>query len=256
MAFPPNPNDGDLYTTSQGMQFQYHSAENKWTLLSGYTLYGITGVQGETGARGETGLAGFTGPQGETGDQGETGSQGETGVQGNTGSQGIQGNQGETGIAGSTGPQGETGAQGIQGDQGNTGLAGSTGPQGETGAQGPSSGALNFIIDGGGAAIETGIKGDVRIPYAITLTKSSMLAGETGSITVDIWNDSYANYPPTDGDSITAAATPAIASDWKYEDSTLTGWTTSLASGSTLRFNVDSATDITRVTVILDYNKT
>lgn len=112
--------------------------------------------------------------------------------------------------------------------------------------------ALEFIIDGGGLAIATGIKGDLEIPFACTVTRATMLADQAGGIVVDVWVDTYANYPPTDADSITAAAPPTIAAlNSKSQDTTLSGWTTSLAAGSIMRFNVDSATSVTRCTISL-----
>ena len=57
--------------------------------------------------------------------------------------------------------------------------------------------------------------------------------------------------PPTPADSITASAKPTISSGTKQQDSTLTGWTTSISAGDILRFNVDSITTITRCTVSL-----
>ncbi len=111
--------------------------------------------------------------------------------------------------------------------------------------------AINFIIDGGGSAITTGIKGDVQVPFDCTIEEVTLLADQTGSITVDIWKDTYANFPATDADSITASAVPAISSGTKDQDSTLTGWTTSVTAGEHLRFNVDSAATIERCTVVL-----
>jgi hypothetical protein len=116
--------------------------------------------------------------------------------------------------------------------------------------------AAVYVIDGGGATISTGIKGDITIPFACTINQVTLLADTTGSIVVDIWKDSYANFPPTDADSITAAATPSISSGTKAQDSTLSGWTTSISAGDTLRFNVDSVSTITRLTVILDLTRT
>lgn len=116
--------------------------------------------------------------------------------------------------------------------------------------------AIEFIIDGGGDTITTGIKGDLEIPFACTITRATLLADQTGSIVVDIWKDTYANYPPTGADSITASAIPTISSATKSQDSTLTGWTTSIAAGDTLRFNVNSVTTIQRVTLSLRVTKT
>jgi len=110
---------------------------------------------------------------------------------------------------------------------------------------------INFIIDGGGAEITTGIKGDIVVDFTCTILRVTMLADQAGSIVVDIWNDVYANFPPTDADSITAAAPPTIAAATKSQDTTLTDWTTTISPGDVLRFNVDSVTDIERVTVSL-----
>lgn len=110
---------------------------------------------------------------------------------------------------------------------------------------------INFVIDGGGSAITTGIKGDVEIPFDCTIEQVTMLADQTGSIVVDLWKDTYANFPPTDADTITASAVPTISSATKSQDGTLTGWTTALSAGDVLRYNVDSASTVERVTIAL-----
>jgi hypothetical protein len=111
--------------------------------------------------------------------------------------------------------------------------------------------SAQFIIDGGGSTITTGIKGDIRIPVASTITSWHLLADQSGSIVVDVWKDTLANHPPTDADSITASAPPTITANVRGSDNVLTGWTTSVAAGDVLRFNVDSVTTIQRVTVVL-----
>jgi len=115
----------------------------------------------------------------------------------------------------------------------------------------PGTASLTFIIDGGGSAITTGQKGHLEIPFACTITQVTMLADASGSIVVDIWKDTYANFPPTDADSITASAPPTISSAQKSQDSTLTGWTKAISAGDILAFNVDSCSTITRVTISL-----
>lgn len=118
-------------------------------------------------------------------------------------------------------------------------------------ASGPKTRTLGTVIDGGGAVITTGVKGYLEVPMACTITAVRMLADQSGSIVVDIWKDTYANYPPTDADSITASAVPTISTATKSQDTTLTGWTTSISAGDILGFNVDSATTVTRVTLQL-----
>lgn len=112
------------------------------------------------------------------------------------------------------------------------------------------SGAL-FVIDGGGATITTGVKGDLVIPFDCTPLDWTLLADQSGSIVVDIWKDTYANFPPVVGDSITASAKPTISAATKGQSSSLTGWTTSFSAGDVLRLNVDSVTSIQRVTLML-----
>jgi hypothetical protein len=100
-------------------------------------------------------------------------------------------------------------------------------------------------------ALTTGVLGESYVPFACTITGVTMLADQSGSAVVDIWADSYANYPPTNDDSITASAPPTISTATKSTDTTLTGWTTSLSAGTTLRYNLDSITTCSRLTVIL-----
>lgn len=114
---------------------------------------------------------------------------------------------------------------------------------------------ITFIIDGGGTAITTGIKGDMEIPFGATIDSYTALADQSGSIVVDIWKDTYANFPPTDADSITASAPVTISTAVKAQDATLTGWTTAITAGDILRFNVDSVTDIERLTISLNITK-
>jgi hypothetical protein len=149
-----------------------------------------------------------------------------------------------------------TGGMGPQGIQG---------PQGSTSASDLSSGTLanarltndirtrtfGITVDGGGVAPGAGIKGDVYIPYACTITGWTILADTTGSIQFDLWKTSYAGYPATGANTITAAAKPAITSATTGQSSTLTGWTTAVSAGDTIRFNLDSATGITRATLVV-----
>jgi hypothetical protein len=114
---------------------------------------------------------------------------------------------------------------------------------------------IEFLIDGGGSAITTGVKGDIEIPMTGTIQRATCLCDQTGSIVVDIWVDTYGNFPPTSADSITAAAPVTVGSATKSQDSTLTGWTKSLTAGHIMRFNVNSASTVERCTVSLMVQK-
>lgn len=116
---------------------------------------------------------------------------------------------------------------------------------------------IGLTIDGGGAVITTGVKGYLpACPFAGTITAATLIADQSGSIVIDVWKDTYANAPPDNSDSITASAPPTLSSAQKSQDSTLTGWTTSVSSGDVFGFNVDSATTVTRVTLVLSVSVT
>lgn len=117
--------------------------------------------------------------------------------------------------------------------------------------------SIGYAIDGGGAAIVTGLLGgSLRIPFAGTIDSVTLLADQTGSIVIDIWRDTFATYPPTVADSICASAKPTLSSALKSEDTTLTGWSKTITAGDILRFKVDSATTVQNVTLILKVTKT
>lgn len=110
---------------------------------------------------------------------------------------------------------------------------------------------VGITIDGGGSAITTGVKGYTSIPVAGNIVRARMLADISGSAVIDVWKDTFANYPPVNADSITAAAPPTLAAAIASDDTTLTGWTIAVAAGDVLGFNVDSAATITRLTLEL-----
>lgn len=111
---------------------------------------------------------------------------------------------------------------------------------------------VGAVLDGGGSVLTTGAKkAYVSIPLAGTITKWRILADVSGSIVIDIWKALYANYPPTVANTITASALPTVSSAIKNESSTLTGWTTSVAAGDVLEFNINSVTTITRARIEL-----
>lgn len=123
-------------------------------------------------------------------------------------------------------------------------------------------GTLTVVFDGGAAAIAAGLQADLQIPFACTLTGWTLLADPlepavSCSIQIDIWKDTYANYPPTVADSIVGGGgKPAISAGVKATDAAITDWAGEvIAAGSILRFNADSATDTQRATLILTYQR-
>jgi len=140
------------------------------------------------------------------------------------------------------------------GPQGPAGPAGPQGPTGPPGPPGPSGSAvvgIEFVIDGGGVPVTTGVKGDLGVPFACVLNEATLLADQNGNAVVDVWKTSYAGFPPTGANSITAASPPTLASTLKSDDSVLSGWTTAINAGDVLRYNVNSASSVQRLTLSL-----
>jgi len=125
----------------------------------------------------------------------------------------------------------------------------------DLGLLGGAIGAIEFVIDGGGAAITIGEKGHLRIPFIAEIQRVTLLADQEGSIVVDIWRSTIGTFPPTNEDSLTSATPPTITGDDHSQDETLTDWTTTIPAGSILAFNVDSCATIERVTVALKVRK-
>ena len=115
---------------------------------------------------------------------------------------------------------------------------------------------INYIIDGGGSAITSGVKGFIEIPFTMTIEGWTILGDQSGSIVVDVWKDTYANYPPTVADTIAGTEKPTLSSAQKNQDLALGTWTTAVVAGDILGFNVDSATTVERVTVAIRGKKT
>lgn len=110
---------------------------------------------------------------------------------------------------------------------------------------------LLAVIDGGGEPISTGIAGDVTLDRRCAVVAWTLLADTAGDLIVDVWRDDLAAYPPSVGDSITGGSPPELAGQDHARDEALDGWDIEIAAGDTLRFNVDSASAVSRATLAL-----
>lgn len=116
---------------------------------------------------------------------------------------------------------------------------------------------IAFVLGDGTNVISAGTVACACVAYAGTITKAEIVSfaadgtAVSGSIVVDLWKDTYANWPPTVADTITASAKPTISSGTKATDSTLTGWTTSIAAGDYIVAKVDSCTSIKQAILTL-----
>ena len=106
-----------------------------------------------------------------------------------------------------------------------------------------------FTVDG---VITAGILRYIRVPWSGTITKWTLLGVPVGSVEIDIWKNTYANYPPVLADSITGASLPTIPSGDKAEDSILTGWTTGITAGDILGFKINAVNLFTWISLELE----
>jgi hypothetical protein len=116
-------------------------------------------------------------------------------------------------------------------------------------------GTITLSLNGGGSAITTGYKSFTSVNYSGEILSYTLLADKTGSIVIDIWKDSYANYPPTSGDSICASSKPTLSSQISNTDSVLTSWSKSFSAGDVFGFNVDSSSVVTNINLTLKVKK-
>lgn len=111
---------------------------------------------------------------------------------------------------------------------------------------------LVFAFDGNGAAPPANSTVDLYVPFACTIIAATTLADVSGSCVLDIWVKAFStSSPPAVGQTITAAALPTLSTATGANDTTLTGWTTSIPAGSMVRVNVNSASILTRIVLTL-----
>jgi hypothetical protein len=115
---------------------------------------------------------------------------------------------------------------------------------------------IEFVMDGGGNTLLSGVRGYLFVDVKMTINQVTTLLDQTGSIVVDIWLCTYAQFDagathPVVGDSITASAPPTVSSATKAQDSTLSGWNTSIPAGSVLAFNIKSIATAQRCVIAL-----
>lgn len=106
---------------------------------------------------------------------------------------------------------------------------------------------------GNGTSVPTvGAQAFVYVPYAGTITRATLMSPISGSAVIDVWKAAYASFPPTVANTITASALPTLSSATKYQDSTLTGWTTAVSAGDVIMFNLNSVATCTMLVLELE----
>ncbi len=120
-----------------------------------------------------------------------------------------------------------------------------------------------FVTIGDGVnVIPTGVAANwFELDFAGTITQWTVLANASGSVSIDVWKCTYAQFDagathPVAADKISATSPITFSSATKGQDSTLAGWTTAFNVGDVLAFNVSSAATCKQVTISLRVTKT
>jgi hypothetical protein len=113
---------------------------------------------------------------------------------------------------------------------------------------------LRITVDGGGSAITAGSGTTIYVPVASagSITGYTLIADQSGSISIAISKCAGSTFP-SGFTSIVASSPPTLSGAQYQSDSTLTGWTTSVATGDVLKLSVTSASTVTRVTLTLQF---
>lgn len=107
------------------------------------------------------------------------------------------------------------------------------------------------VFDGAGGVLGSGIRLDLPLDFNATIQSATLVGYPTGNLVVDVYKTPYASFPGSTGQSITASAKPTLTNAIKYQDTTLTGWTTAITAGDILRYNIDSVSSTILATLSL-----
>ena len=112
-------------------------------------------------------------------------------------------------------------------------------------------GSKAIVIGMGGSILQAGVQLYVEIPVSMTITGWALVANTSGTLILDVWKDVWANFPPTNADSIVGSEAPALNPGQASKDTDLSSWTTDIVAGDVLAINVDSVATIVQATLTL-----
>ena len=103
----------------------------------------------------------------------------------------------------------------------------------------------------GAVQLSLAVPQDLIIPFTCTLREVDIVTqGGTGSCTVTLWKAGSLALPNS-GNDMTGGTPPAISSGTVYNNTTLTGWTTSLTQNDRILCTLSANSTFTSVKIIL-----
>lgn len=120
------------------------------------------------------------------------------------------------------------------------------------------SGALRFESGAADAptVVAVGTKGYMRVPFACTITGWTIQADVSTTAVLDVWKIAAGTAEPTNSNSITASAKPTLTADDVVNSTTLTGWTTSVAAGDLIGWEVESNNNAKFLGLSINFDRT
>lgn len=112
---------------------------------------------------------------------------------------------------------------------------------------------LGITIDGGGSAITSGTKAlPLEVANGCTIVEATLICDVSDTFAVEVWRTNHNSTSVGNISRAGAIGTGVVSSAKANIDTTLSGWTTTLASGDFLQFNATSnAASATKATLIL-----
>ncbi len=111
-----------------------------------------------------------------------------------------------------------------------------------------------FVSSDGVTALTSGATSYFTVPFACTIAAWNIVAN-AGTATVDIWKVATGTAIPTNANSITASATPALATGTAIHSTTLTSWTTSVAANDIIGIALEAVATATFVNLTVECNQ-
>ena len=111
-------------------------------------------------------------------------------------------------------------------------------------------GSIGMTFDGNGSAIVAGSTRTVTVPFGCTISSWTVLADQSGSISVEIKKASFANYPTLTSMS-TGGNSPSLTSAQKNAATPSSWSSTSVSAGDSVSFVINSASTVQVVNIVL-----
>jgi|GEM_PF-6397628 len=115
-------------------------------------------------------------------------------------------------------------------------------------------GALNFVVKES-EVITVEAKGAIWVPFDFSITDWYLVGDKSGSIVVDVWASSNANWPLSDTYRVAGTGKPTISSAYKANGNVSAWLTTTFTGGTWIQIEVESVTSITNFTCALGFTR-